>query len=176
MGMNIGQFEERLTELQLRRAAVAVELGALAPELEKAEAALVEASAVFDEALRRRLLAEQDDGGVMRLPPDGDAMHLPSEGETWTLARPVGVEQGRRLTEQRAAAMGAWQQADDELAAARVRHNALNVQRSGLLLRGRALDAEIVAAERDLEKAQREQAESRDLLASIKSRLGLGAA
>jgi multidrug resistance efflux pump len=172
----IEQAEGRLVELRARRTAIDAELSGLGLELERAEAALVEASVVFDEALRRRLQAEQDDGGVMRLPSDGDAMHLPSGGETWTPTRPVGVEQGRRLQEQRAAAFGAWQQADVELATARVRYNAASLRRSGLLAEGRHLDDRLAQAEAELEQAKREQAEPRDLLANIRERLGLGAA
>jgi chromosome segregation ATPase len=159
--MNIGQFEEQLQSLRARRAAVEAGLDSLAPELERAEAALVEASAIFDAALSERLRTEQAAAGNT----------LPVEGAEWTPGRPPSEAEQRAAQEARAA----WDQADEQLAAARVRHTTLQVRRSGLRMESRHLDGRIEQAEAELEQA-RQQPSERDLLADIRERLGLGAA
>jgi chromosome segregation ATPase len=169
------QAEQHLAELRNRRTAVAAEIEALAPELARAAAALVEASAVFNEALRQRLALEQDGGVTLRMTDAADVEVLPAASGTRTFERPKGVEQEQRLQERRAAAYGTWQQADDELGAARVRYNDLQLRRSGLLMHGRVLDDRIAQAEAELERA-RQQPSERDLLANIRERLGMGAA
>jgi hypothetical protein len=169
------RVEEHLADLRARRAAVDAELGGLGPELERAEEALLQASQVFDIALAERLALEQDGGVTLRLTDAADVEVLPSGSETWTPQRRVGVEEERRLQERRAAAYGAWLQSDDELAAARVRYNDLQLRRSGLLMEGRSLDDRLAQAEAELEQAE-QQPGDRDLLADIRLRLFGGAA
>jgi hypothetical protein len=168
------RVEEHLAELRARRAAIEAELGGLGPELARAEEAVLESGAVFNVALGERLALEQDGGVTLRMTDAADVEVLPNESETWTPQRPKGVEQERRLTEQRAAAFGAWQQADDGLAAAQAHHTTLNLRRSGLLMEGRHLDDRIEQAESELERV-REQPSDRDLLAGIRAKLGMSA-
>jgi uncharacterized protein involved in exopolysaccharide biosynthesis len=162
MGMNIGQFEEQLQSLRARRAQVDAELAGMQPELARAEAALIEASAIFDAALAERLRTEQAAAGNA----------LPAEGAEWTPGRPPSEAEQRMAREARAA----WDQTDEQLAAVRVRHTDISVHRSALRMEGRHLDDRLAQVEAELERAKQAQAESRDMLADVRRRLGLGAA
>jgi hypothetical protein len=157
----IDRIDEQLAELRARRATVAAELEALAPELDRAEAALIEASAVFDAALAERLRTEQAAAGNT----------LPAEGAEWTPGRPPSEAEQRMAREARAA----WDQADEQLAAVRVRHTDVGIRRSALRMEHRHLHDRIAQAEADLERA-RQQPSERDLLANIRERLKLGGA
>jgi hypothetical protein len=149
----IGEIEAELATLR-------AELDALPSLLAEAEAAVGAAEAPLEEARAVHAAAGAAWAATLQ-PPDPLA--------TWREPRAA-----TDMAERQRDAEAAWKDADVQVQQALITRNTLDARRGALRGRQRFLQAQVEQAEGELVRAQQVAPPSRDRLASIRERLGLG--
>ena len=154
----LAEREQQLAALRQAHADTLAAIEATEAALATAEGPLAEAQRIYDAAR-----GEVGQALAALAPPDPTA--------TW---RDKSAADAQRESDRLREAEAAFQQADRELGERLVRRNEVDRRRSELRLHARAVEARIAQAEADLDKARRAEVPDRDLLASIRARLGVG--